>query len=197
MRQFILLPTFEKGLWSSIYLQLEASCDVYKKYWDFYLSNVSFTCIFGFRLQKLLKSLNFLLLLMECMDTLLLVVTHLFQWDLLAIVPVLTLGTLSKRWMVPWLACEKWSLWALACLEIPRLTPLLLICVVHWHSFSAVLLLYASCIDVSFSNRLLSALTEHKNVSFSFQKAELQPNFLYGRNHLLILFSLSIMFLVC
>ena len=129
MRQFILLPTFEKGLWSSIYLQLEASCDVYKKYWDFYLSNVSFTCIFGFRLQKLLKSLNFLLLLMECMDTLLLVVTHLFQWDLLAIVPVLTLGTLSKRWMVPWLACEKWSLWALACLEIPRLTPLLLICV--------------------------------------------------------------------
>jgi len=68
---------------------------------------------------------------------------------------------------------------------------------VHWHSFSAVLLLYASCVDMSFSNRLLSALTEHKNVSFSFQKAELQPNFLYGRNHLLILFSLSIMFLVC
>jgi hypothetical protein len=130
------------------------------------------------------------------MDTLLLVVTHLFQWDLFwPLFQFLPLVLFQRGgWCLGWFVTSDPS----GMFRNPKVDSLTSDMCVHWHSLSAVLLLYASCIDVSFSNRLLSALTEHKNVSFSFQKAELQPDFLCGRNdHLLILFSLSIMFLVC
>uniref|UniRef100_A0A6N2NF95 Aminotransferase class I/classII large domain-containing protein n=1 Tax=Salix viminalis TaxID=40686 RepID=A0A6N2NF95_SALVM len=76
-----------------------------------------------------------------------------------SIVPVLTLGSLSKRWMVPgwrlgWFVTSDPS----GMFRNPKVDSLNSDMCVYWYSISVVLLLYASCIDMSFSNRLSNVL---------------------------------------